>query len=361
MPKVDTDAIKAANPIESTIERLSGQTIMRHKIRCPFHDDGSPSLHVYEDGGWKCFGCGLSGDVLSFVGYFFFGTQYDPTLHFIDVIDKLGALEIAPLPPRTTKPKPERPKLKISLEQITQWHETMPPVRWEYWASRGLNVQTISEFMLGWDGRRYTIPALYRYIPFMVKRRITVEEWSSKLALHGAFVAQSRLDHPEWADETNNKIYKFMVDAIREANPHLSEYQVFDLAPPKPEKYLSVAGSSVGIFNSDTLLDADRVVICEGEIDAMLLHQHGIRAVSSTGGAESWKDAWAKFFTHVENIYILYDNDDVGRKGGRLVQASLRRAQLLTLPDGVKDVGELFEKAGDPVGWLRTKVGNFAG
>ena len=308
MPKVDTDAIKAANPIESTIERLCGERIERHKIRCPFHDDGTPSLHVYEDGGWHCFSCNLGGDVLTFVGYFFFGTQYDPSVHFIDVIDKLGALEIAPLPPRTTKPKPERPKLKISLEQITQWHETMPPVRWEYWASRGLNVQTIGEFMLGWDGQRYVIPALYRLIPFSIKRR--------------------------------------------KAN---------DIDDGNEAKYTSLYGSHVGIFNSDILLDADKVIICEGEIDTMLLHQHGIRAVSSTGGAGSWKTEWAKFFTHVENIYILYDNDAAGRKGGRSVQSSLRRAQLLTLPDGVKDVGELFEKAGDPVGWLRTKVGNLAG
>ena len=308
MPKVDTDAIKAANPISSTIERLCGQMIERHKIRCPFHDDGSPSLHVYEDGGWKCFGCGLSGDVLSFVGYFFFGTQYDPSIHFIDVIDKLGALEIAPLPPRTTRPKPARPKLKISLEQITQWHETMPIKRFEYWFSRGLASYTQSEFLLGWDGQRYTIPALYRYIPFGVKRRK--------------------------ADD---------VDDGNEA------------------KYTSIYGSHVGIFNSDILLDAEQIVICEGEIDTMLLHQHGIRAVSSTGGAGSWKAEWAKFFTHIPEVFTLYDNDNAGRTGAMKIQASIRRAKVLTLPDGVKDVGELFEKAGDPVGWLRTKVGNFAG
>jgi DNA primase len=69
MATIDVAAIKAAHPIESVIERMTGQRIERNKICCPFHDDGSPSLHVYDDGGWKCFGCGLGGDVFSFIGY----------------------------------------------------------------------------------------------------------------------------------------------------------------------------------------------------------------------------------------------------------------------------------------------------
>ncbi len=34
-------------------------------IHCPFHDDRTPSLRLYETGhrGWFCFGCGRGGDV----------------------------------------------------------------------------------------------------------------------------------------------------------------------------------------------------------------------------------------------------------------------------------------------------------
>jgi hypothetical protein len=34
--------------------------------RCPFHDDRKPSFAVYPDG-YKCFGCGASGDVINFI------------------------------------------------------------------------------------------------------------------------------------------------------------------------------------------------------------------------------------------------------------------------------------------------------
>lgn len=47
-------------------ERLTGRSVNRSgKARCPFHDDRTPSLHVYEDPdrGWYCFGCGRGGSI----------------------------------------------------------------------------------------------------------------------------------------------------------------------------------------------------------------------------------------------------------------------------------------------------------
>ena len=331
---IDVDALKASHPLPDTIEQLTGERIERHKIRCPFHSDDSPSLHVYEDGGWKCFGCGLFGDVLDFIGYYRFGTQYDSSVHFIEIIDGLGALDIAPLPPKPTKPKPAKPRLNISLEVIMRWADTMPEDRWAYWRSRGLTDQTISEFFLGWDGQRYTIPALYRLIPFGVKRRITPEEYASEYARHIADVERLQAENPEWTEQE-----------IRKA------------AHPIPIKYTSLYGSRVGIFNADTLIDANEVVICEGEIDAMLLYQSGVRAVSSTGGAGSWKADWVKMFTHIRDVFVLYDNDEAGRTGTQKVQASIRRARAITLPDGVKDVGELFQATDNAADWVRWKMG----
>lgn len=51
------------------VERLTGQRVSRTgKVSCPFHDDRSPSLHVYADpaSGWYCFGCRRGGSVYDF-------------------------------------------------------------------------------------------------------------------------------------------------------------------------------------------------------------------------------------------------------------------------------------------------------
>jgi len=47
-------------------ERLTGLRVGRSgKLRCLFHDDRSPSLHVYREParGWYCFGCGRGGSI----------------------------------------------------------------------------------------------------------------------------------------------------------------------------------------------------------------------------------------------------------------------------------------------------------
>jgi hypothetical protein len=60
-----------SDPLESIappvyVEELTGQAVGRSgKIRCPFHEDRTPSLHVYDDPdrGWYCFGCGRGGSI----------------------------------------------------------------------------------------------------------------------------------------------------------------------------------------------------------------------------------------------------------------------------------------------------------
>ena len=300
---IDIDAIKRANPLQVVVERMTNQQIVKHKIRAPWRHEDTASVHIYDDGSWWDYGAGIGGDVLDFVGYCIHGTTYTPSVHFTEVVDMLGGLDIKPLPAVTTRPAPPKPKLTLSMSAVQEWHDTMPADRRWYWTQRGLTHDTIGRFLLGWDGKRYTIPAIYRGIPFGVKRR------------------QSDVD-----------------DGI-------------------PAKYISLTGSRVGIFNADALWTAHDVVICEGEIDAMLLCQVGYNAVSSTGGAGTWKPEWAKLFAAVRSIIILYDNDAAGRDGALKVRATLARARIATYPDGIKDAGELFASHPAPVSWLYNNVG----
>ena len=56
-------------PARTYVETLAGLRVPRGgKIRCPFHDDSTPSLHVYDDPGrgWYCFGCRRGGSVYDF-------------------------------------------------------------------------------------------------------------------------------------------------------------------------------------------------------------------------------------------------------------------------------------------------------
>ena len=46
-------------------------------ICCPFHSEKDPSLHIFENQSWYCFGCGKGGDVYDFLGYLRFGDSWN--------------------------------------------------------------------------------------------------------------------------------------------------------------------------------------------------------------------------------------------------------------------------------------------
>ena len=63
--------IREAIPLPDVVEG-AGITLKpapgnRYVTLCPFHDEKLPSFTIYPDGGFKCFGCGVSGDVVNFV------------------------------------------------------------------------------------------------------------------------------------------------------------------------------------------------------------------------------------------------------------------------------------------------------
>jgi hypothetical protein len=71
VPRLDTtDQLLDIAP-RTYVEQLSGQVVgSDHKVRCPFHDDRSPSLHVFDEParGWFCFGCARGGSIYDFAG-----------------------------------------------------------------------------------------------------------------------------------------------------------------------------------------------------------------------------------------------------------------------------------------------------
>ena len=74
-------------------------------------------------------------------------------------------------------------------------------------------------------------------------------------------------------------------------------------------------GIKAQIYDWDTLKNADeKIMICEGESDRLLLISKGIPTVTSTHGAMTFKEEWVEKFKQCQKIYICLDNDDTGRK-----------------------------------------------
>ncbi len=92
----------------------------------------------------------------------------------------------------------------------------------------------------------------------------------------------------------------------------------------------------------------DYVVITEGEIDCLTLLQFKINAVGSPG-AGLFNESWIEYFSHIQKIYIAYDNDVAGIEGARKLSEEVfgsRETHNIFVPreGGVKDINDLLVK-----------------
>jgi len=76
------------------------------------------------------------------------------------------------------------------------------------------------------------------------------------------------------------------------------------------------------LYPVDVMESATSLVICAGEWDTLLLNQHGIPAVTSTGGEGSWNTEWNEQFRG-KAVAVVYDCDQTGRTGATTVTDQL--------------------------------------
>src|SRR6266849_6923589 len=144
-----------------------------------------------------------------------------------------------------------------------KYHRALPDRIREYLHTRGMPDEVIDRRVLGWNGVRITIPVFD-------KKGIC------------AFFRLAK-DPDDQSD-----------------------------AP----KMLSLRGSQVDLYGWETLrLEPQRVVICEGEFDRLVLEAKGFPAVTSTGGAATFRAEWAHAFNNIPEVYVCFDRDPVGYEG----------------------------------------------
>lgn len=80
---------------------------------CPFHDEKTPSLYIFPDNRFKCFGCGEYGDVINFVQKFY-------NLSFKDALKHLG-IEQGRITPEIRKDIQERKHKAERVKKYKDW------------------------------------------------------------------------------------------------------------------------------------------------------------------------------------------------------------------------------------------------
>ena len=115
-----SDPLRALDPAHY-VSVLTGQTVGRsRKISCPFHDDRTPSLHVYEhpEDGWYCFGCKRHGHTVYDLASALWGLR-----HRGGELHRAARPPLRPVPARTAPPTARAPALSCTGPSLRSPHD----------------------------------------------------------------------------------------------------------------------------------------------------------------------------------------------------------------------------------------------
>lgn len=185
----------------------------------------------------------------------------------------------------------------FNAELVEKCHLALPPHIREYLHKRGLSDAVIDEYKLGY-GQFYRKP----WITIPIKD------------IYGNYSFFKLRQDPSFG---NDKI----------TYPKGAEAQVYDWENlTKPNLSL---------------------VICEGEMDRLLLLSKGVQAITSTHGAMTFKEEWVSKIPKDTKVYVCFDNDDAGKKGServaKMVENGGNETHIITLPEEVGEAGDITD------------------
>ena len=126
------DAVKAAVPVRAAAERYGLEVNYGGMVRCPFHEDRTPSMKLYEDH-FFCFGCSKHGDVISLVAELFAIPPYDAACKLADDFGVDTNAEIVQRPAQEELRIFREDQLRCQqvlctyLRLLTRWREEYAP------------------------------------------------------------------------------------------------------------------------------------------------------------------------------------------------------------------------------------------
>src|SRR4026209_326466 len=121
----------------------------RFKALCPFHSEKTPSFYAASNGMFHCFGCGMGGDVITFV-------MQMEKLDFRECIQLLSSRYGIPLKFATSGERKEKDEMFDLMRQACDFYHNLlinhesGKQALEYLEQRGITRDTIKRFQLGW-------------------------------------------------------------------------------------------------------------------------------------------------------------------------------------------------------------------
>lgn len=306
---------------------------------CPFHNEKTPSFTVYENTqSFYCFGCGAGGDGVSFM-------RKIENLDYIDAVKVLAQRAGMQMPNEgydDSLSKKRRVILQINRETARFYHNYMMSERGkvglQYFLNRGLSQKTIRHFGLGyapnnWDelfkhlkSKGYNVSDMLAagvvrkgkkgYYDYFINRVMTpiIDVRGNFIAFGGRVLDDSK---PKYINTSDTLVYK-------------KTNEVFGL------NYAKDSGK-------------DSLILCEGYMDVIAMHQAGFTNAVAGCGTALTNEQVRLLSRYAKEIILVYDNDEAGQKALNKAISLFDQVDVkISIPtlSGGKDPDEIIKNFG---------------
>ncbi|MEO0425228.1 MAG: DNA primase, partial [Pseudomonadota bacterium] len=320
-----------------------------HKGRCPFHEEKTPSFYVSPvKQFYHCFGCSAHGTAIDFL------MQHDH-MGFLDAIEELAAaagLEV----PRDAGRHDDGPSQALYdlMAECMNWYRQRLAGSEDakhYLDGRGVDDDTAEHYLLGyapegWDG---------------LLRQFGTDEARRGMLLDGGLII-TRDGENGGQTRRYDRFRDRLMFPIRDARGRVIGFGGRVLQKDRKDaKYLNSPETQLfhkgrelyGMYEMRRALRSiPRILVVEGYMDVIALHQHGVAWAVATLGTSTTADHLTRLFRVSDEVVFCFDGDRAGRQAAwRALNNALsevregRQLRFLFLPDG-EDPDSLIRQEG---------------
>ena len=287
---------------------------------CPFHNEKTPSFNVYpENGSFYCFGCGVGGDVITFV-------RRIENLDYMEAVRFLAQRAGLQVPENQVDDGMAKLRtriLEINRETARFYHAVLVSEQGapglSYLRNRALSMATIRHFGLG-----YAPSTRYMLVDHLAKKGYQEAE-----------MVQANVAFQGRSGRAVDRFFDRVMYPIIDLRGNVIAFGGRVLTDAKP-KYLNTSDTLV-FRKSDALFalnfaknqGSGQLILAEGYMDVIALHQAGFpNAVATLGTALTTEQA-RLMARYAKEAVICYDADGAGQKATARAIPMLREAGLL--------------------------------
>ena len=317
--------------------------------RCPFHYEKTPSFSIDEfEGFYHCFGCGESGDLITFVKKMegldfmeaveFLAKSVGMEMQFESQSDMATIAEL-------NKQKKQAFKALYDAKEFykQQIYEKTAIKAQQYLRDRKINKSSLENFEIGYSPNFKMLVAHLKELGY-----------NEETLMNAGVISESKGKfYDSIAERLVFPIYDTYGQVIGFSGRILDSE--LDVAKYKNTRQTIVFDKSRAIFGLKQVMDAKRVqhfnylILAEGQIDVIMLHQYGFQCAVATQGT-ALTEQHARVLKKVcDKIFICYDGDSAGQKATYraldILQSVGLKVKIINIPNG-QDPDEFLKTKG---------------